>query len=77
MTFKEWWLSDTKNHEKTFIQLFEEYSKIKAEQSARKAVDFVFEFWNHDYKTNCDLKHAAIQHAISEGTPDNFNPMAR
>jgi hypothetical protein len=37
MTFKEWWLSDTKNHEKTFIQLFEEYSKMKAEEAVANA----------------------------------------
>jgi len=43
----------------------EEYAKLKAEQSARRAAEYVI--CNFDKLSSTSLVSGAIQHAISEG----------
>jgi TolA-binding protein len=49
------------------FKLAEEYAKMKAEQSARRALEYLLKEYNPWSNNMTEMVNKSIQHAISEG----------
>jgi len=71
MTFEEYCSEQKQSVCPNFNLIAEEYSKMKAEQSARRAAEYVHKNWCTEegdrFYANDPIINAAIQHAILEG----------